>query len=145
MDSRVVPLTVRYPMISPAQFEKILKNQFRPYNIVKLIREHLPLSKEDDNDDAAPADTKSMTHLIRCLLVYCQVLIELTLDSIKLPLQAALATYQDHLLDYSQYYIFESVRSYHFQFHERRIATMIDDPRAWATPDSDLHTRTLVQ
>ena len=74
------------------------------------MQEHLPSSKEDDSDDTTSADTKSMTHLIRCLLVYCQVLIELILDSIKLSLQAALAECQDHLLDYSQHYNYTIVR-----------------------------------
>ena len=52
MNSRVIPLTVKYFKVSPMQFEKILKNHFRFYNIVKLIRKHLSSLKKNDDDVA---------------------------------------------------------------------------------------------
>ena len=127
MNPRVIPLAVRHPKINPRDFQKILDNKFRPYNIVRLVRDHLPASDEKD-EDCNIIDTKSMLHLIRTFLIYCQIIIELSRAEVRLPLQAALATYQDRLCEYSMHFTFESIRFYHFQFHERRIAEGIDDP-----------------
>ena len=144
MDPRVIPLTVRYPKVHPRDFQKILENKFRPYNIVRLVREHLPAPDEKD-EDCSVTDTKSMLHLVRTFLIYCQIIIELSREEVRLPLQAALATYQDRLCEYSLHFTFEPIRSYHFQFHERRIASGIDDPLGWRVPDSELHTTELVR
>ena len=110
----------------------------------RLVRDHLPASDEKD-EDCNIIDTKSMLHLIRTFLIYCQIIIELSRAEVRLPLQAALATYQDRLCEYSMHFTFESIRSYHFQFHERRIAEGIDDLTGWRIPDSELHTIELIR
>lgn len=73
-----------------------------------------------------------------------QILVFLATPGIKLQLQLALGKYAEHLMMLWEMYTWDSVRAYHFDFHQARILEGIDDALAWKTPNHELKKYLLV-
>jgi len=157
-DPRIQTMVSRYPFIDTTQLALIFKNEFRAVNIFKLVNDHIPnslnkqglrLSRSGElrahDDDATQQDLKGMVPFIRCLGVYNQCLIEAANDQLRHPLQASLAWYVDYLLELHLHYTFESLRTFHFHFHEIRMIKGVNDPDGWYNAGGELAGRALVK
>ena len=136
----------------------IKKNKFKPENIMKLstsVRRTREAAKslrigtsgleiEAKEEDCTTADAKGIIPLLRAFHVYAQILIFLAAPGNKLQLQLALGKYAEHLMMLWEMYTWDSVRAYHFDFHQARILEGIDDSVAWKTPDHELKQYLLV-
>ena len=136
----------------------IKRNKFKPENIMKLstsVRRTREAAKglkigtngletEAKEEDCTTADAKGIIVLLRAFHVYTQILIFLAAPGNKLQLQLALDRYAEHLMMLWEMYNWDSVRAYHFNFHQARILEGIDDPVAWKTPDHELKQYLLV-
>lgn len=82
------PCLFAYPIIHEEHFEDILHNRFKPENILKLstsfatIKPRVKYIKVGDSielatheDDSTAGEAKSITQLLRCFLLYGQIII----------------------------------------------------------------------
>ena len=157
-ESHLVPLMREYRSVDIQYIRDIKKNKFKPENIMKLstsVRRTREAAKslkigtsgleiEAKEEDCTTADAKGIIPLLRAFHVYTQILIFLAAPGIKLQLQLALGKYAEHLMMLWEMYTWDSVRAYHFDFHQARILEGIDDPLAWKTPDHELKQYLLV-
>ncbi len=157
-DPRIQTMISRYPFIDITQLILIFKNEFRAVNIFKLINDHisnslnkqgLRLSWSDElrahDDDVTQQNLKGMIPFIRCLEVYNQCLIETINDQLRHSLQASLAWYVDYLLKLHLHYTFESLRTFHFHFHEIRMIKGVNDSNEWYNAEGELIDRALIK
>ncbi len=135
------------------------KNKFKPENIMKLstsVRRTREAAKslkigttgleiEAREDDCTTADAKGIIPLLWDFHVYKQILVFLAAPGNKLQLQLALGKYAEHLMMMWEMYTWDSVREYHFDFHQARILESIDNSVAWRTPDHKLKQYLLVR
>ena len=77
-------------------------------------------------------------------LIYKHILILLAPPSIQLQLNLTLDKYIDQLITLCEMYTWDSVRTYHLDFHQTRIIYGINDPEAWKNPDQKLKQLILV-
>ena len=158
MDPKAISLLVRFPTIHKEHFEDILHNRFKPENILKLstsfttIKARVKYIKVGDSielatheDDSTAGEAKSITQLLRCFLLYGQIIIHFAPLTVQLELSIALAAYVDRLLGHSMVYTWETLRLFHFHFHRARIAMGVYDPLGWKTPNTDLETNCLMK
>lgn len=105
---------VRFPTMRKEHFEDILDNRCKPENILKLstsltkIKPWVKYTKVGDSielatheDDSTAGEAKSITQLLRCFLLYGQIIIHFAPPTVQLELSTALAVYVDRLLGYS--------------------------------------------
>lgn len=102
------------------------------------------LEIEAKEEDCTTADAKGIIPLLRAFHVYTQILVFLAAPGNKLQFQLVLGKYAEHLIMLWEMYTWDSVRAYHFDFHQARILEGIDDARAWKTPDHELKQHLLV-
>ena len=81
------------------------------------------LEIEAKEEQCTTADVKVIIPLLRAFHVYTQILVFLAAPGIKLQLQLALGKYTEHLM---MLYTLDSVRAYHFEFHQARILGVDD-------------------
>ena len=156
--SHLVLLMRKYWSINILYIRDIKKNKFKPENIMKLstsVRRTREAAKslkigtngleiEAKEEDCTIADVKGIIPLLRAFHVYTQILVFLAAPGNKLQLQLALGRYAEHLMMLWEMYTWDSVRAYHFDFHQARILEGIDDSLAWKTPDHELKQYLLV-
>ncbi len=148
----------RYLFIDIIQLTLIFKNEFWVINIFKLINDYISnsLNKQDlwlswfdelraHDDDVTQQNLKSMILFIRCLEVYNQYLIEMINDQLRHSLQASLAWYINYLLKLHLHYIFESLRIFHFHFHEIHMIKEVNDLNEWYNAKDELINRALIK
>ena len=157
-ESHLVPLMREYRSVDIQYIRDIKKNKFKPENIMKLstsVRRTREAAKslkigtngleiEAKEEDCTIADVKGIIPLLRAFHVYTQILVFLAAPGNKLQLQLALGRYAEHLMMLWEMYTWDSVRAYHFDFHQARILEGIDDSLAWKTPDHELKQYLLV-
>ena len=157
-ESHLVPLMREYRSVDIQYIRDIKKNKFKPENIMKLstsVRRTREAAKslkigtsgleiEAKEEDCTTADAKGIIPLLRAFHVYTQILVFLAAPGNKLQLQLALGKYAEHLMMLWEMYTWDSVRAYHFDFHQARILEGIDDSLAWKTPDHELKQYLLV-
>lgn len=130
MDPKAIFLIVRFPTIHKEHFEDILHNYFKPKNVLKLstsfttIKPRVKYIKVGDSielatheDDSTAGEAKSITQLLPCFFFYGQIIIHFAPLLVQLELTAALAAYVNCLLGHSMFYIWETLRLFHFYFH----------------------------
>lgn len=151
MDPRAVSLLVRFPTIHKEHFSDILHNRFKPETILKLstsftsfksrvkcakVGERIELAIRED--DSLVTEAKSVTQLLRCCLLYGQIILHFAPVMVQFDLESGLAAYVDQLLGHSMLYSWETVCLFHFHFHRARIAIGVYDPEGWKTQSTDL-------
>ena len=117
MDPKAISLLVRFPTIHKEHFEDILHNRFKPENILKLstsfttIKPRVKYIKVGDSielatheDDSTAGEAKSITQLLRCFLLYEQIIIHFAPPTVQLELSTTLAAYVDRLLGHPMVY-----------------------------------------
>ncbi len=117
-----------YPSIPVSALKDIINNTLLPVNIMKLSTDNSKeKSEKEKKADCESSDVKEMTHLIRAFLLYCTILICITRLEVQQPLTFALLEYCNRLLAYSVHYTLDSIKEFHFTFHNKRIATGVTD------------------
>lgn len=158
MDPKAISLIVCFSTIHKKHFENILHNRFKPENILKLftsfttIKSPIKYIKVGDSikltthkDDSTTREVKSITQLVRCFLLYGQIMIHFASLTVQLELSATLAAYVNRLLGYSMFYTWKTLFLFHFHFHRARIAMGIYNFLEWKMPNTDLETNCLVK
>ncbi|KAA8893977.1 hypothetical protein FN846DRAFT_895504 [Sphaerosporella brunnea] len=148
----------RYSAIDPAHFRDILKNKFKPENVMKLSTSFSPTPHRKETltlgtytiptieEDHASDDYRGgIPSLMQPFEIYSQILIQFAPPGIRLDLQIALAVYRDLLYSINRTHTFESVKSFHFTFHYKRLSLGRYDPEGWRDSDSNLQMSTLRQ
>jgi hypothetical protein len=92
-----------------------------------------------------PEDYRTITDLMQPLDVYSVILVEFAPEGVRYPLGRALCQYRHHLYYLFEMYPYDSVLSYHFSFHQRRLVADVYDPQGWCKPDPLLHQVTLIR
>lgn len=151
-----VELFERYPAIDEMHLKAIKENTFKPINVVKLTTEMVldrnkvkllavgsDVAVEAREEDAVLGELKGLSHLIRCFLIYTNILVHFAQESLQKSLWIGMLAYVEQLWSFSSTSTFESVRQYHFLFHSMRIRRGIDDGALWGQGDSNLERRTL--
>ena len=149
-------LRQRFPAINTDHFRDIWRNTFRPINVVKLGNDFGSIVEpkkqlwnvvggklEKIESDSIPAEIRGLTHLLKYLIVYFQILLKFTPEGNQVVLQAAFADYQLRLINLTTIYTWESIRRYHLIFHSKRIMTGPGDAMGWRTVDRDLENEFL--
>ena len=147
-------LSRRYPAIDETHFKAIKENKFRPINVVKLSTDVVldrskvkiltvgsDVALEAREEDAIANELKSVSHLIRCFILYMNILLHFTHNALEKPLRIGMLAYAEQLWSFSSSYTFESIRNYHFLFHQLRTKRGLDDGALWAEGDRDLERK----
>lgn len=151
-----VELFKRYLAIDEIHFKAIKDNTFKPINVVKLTT-NLVLERNKvkilavgsdvafkaRKEDAVQGEVKGLSHLIRCFLIYMNILLYFTQQSMKKPLCIGMLAYIEQLWSFSSSGTFELIRQYHFLFHSLRIREGIDNGALWEHGDTSLERKTL--
>lgn len=118
----------RYPSILISALKDVINNTLLPINIMKLSTNYSKgKSKKEKKANYKSSDVKEMTHLIRAFLLYCTILIRIIQLEVQQSLTFAPLEYCDRLLAYSVYYTLNSIKEFHFTFHNKQIATGVTD------------------
>ena len=137
---RVQPLVHIFPAVEPKHFHDMLRNSFRPPDIIKLSTEFTATGALK-KDNAVEADTKNMSDLLYHFDIYSVALATLQDEPLRFELLRALVIYKLRLHEHHKIYSFQSIRDFHFKFHNKRIYTGINDPTGWQSIDHDLESR----
>lgn len=105
-----VKLFEQYPAIDKAHLKAIKENTFKPINVVKLttnmildrskvkilaVRSNVALKAQEE--DAALGELKGLSHLICCFLIYMNILLHFTQNSLEKPLRIRMLAYVEQL------------------------------------------------
>ena len=157
-DPKILLLIELFPTINQSFFKQIMDNKFDPINISKLCtdvsivktsKKSITIAKGleivTDEDDASYTDIKGFSHLLRCLIIYYDVMRYFAHPSIKDNLSHAFTIYLDRLLTFYNYYTWESVLQYHLAFHRSTWNRGIDDPALWTRQEINLESMFLIK
>ncbi|KAG0641064.1 hypothetical protein HOY80DRAFT_1114733 [Tuber brumale] len=140
-----------FPGVERSPLTQIIENRFKPTNICRLLATGEDRSEsqrtisiggvefEQAERDGKEAEYR-MTSLFKAWAAYTGILIKLAPHSLQGELATALAIYTMNLYELFEKYSWEGVRSYHFQFHRKRVAggKNIYQPIEWRLLDSEL-------
>jgi hypothetical protein len=148
----------RYPAIDPTHFRDILENKFKPENVMKLSTSFTPTPRRKETltlgtytiptveqDHASDDYRGGIPSLMQPFEIYGQILVQFAPLGIRPGLQIALAAYRDLLYSINRTHTFESVKSFHFTFHYKRLSLGRYDPDGWRDPDPNLQMSILRQ
>lgn len=151
MNPWAVFLLLCFPTIHKKHFFNIFHNCLKPENILKLspsftsIKSYVKYVKIGKGFELATCknnsvvtEAKSVTQLLRCFLLYDQIILHFTPITVQFKLQSGLAMYVNWLLSHFIVYTWETVRLFHFYFYQTKIAIGIYNPESWKTPSTDL-------
>lgn len=129
-----------YLAINKVHLKAIKENKCKPINLIKLTIEitldcskvkvlmvGLDVALKTHKKDAFLAELKGVLHLIHCFLIYIGILLHFTHESLEKKLCIGMLAYVKCLWSWSNIYIFDSIRQYHFLFHFLRIQRGIDN------------------
>ena len=123
-----------YPAVNIKYFKQIYWGTFHPSKSMKLAHDALtwsstPKAKKDN-------EPESMVQLLRCFEVYGHAICFFaSRPEVALELHEALVRYRVRLMEFSLYFSFDSIRTYHYSFMAKRILSRQDDPVAWLAED----------
>jgi hypothetical protein len=148
----------RYPAIDSAYFRDIPENKFKPENVMKLSTSFTPTPRRKETltlgtytiptveqDHASDDYRGGIPSLMQPFEIYGQILVQFAPPGIRPDLQVALAAYRDLLYSINRTHTFESVKSFHFTFHYKRLSLGRYDPDGWRDADPNLQMNTLRQ
>ena len=157
-DPKILPLIDLFPTINQSFFKQIMENKFYPINIfkpctdvsiVKSSKKSITIAKGleivTNEDDASYTDIKGFIHLLRCLVIYWDVMRYFAHPSLKDSLSHAFTLYHDRLLMFYNWYSWESVLQYHLAFHRSIWNRGIDDPALWTRHEPNLESIFLIK
>lgn len=144
-------LAVRYPAINESLFKAIFDNTLAPINILKLSTDYTPererikfskinstLAVETVEEDALLSKVQGCSHLLRCFLLYCTILLHFIPLEIRYDLTIGLHAYIDRFFGFTLLYTWDSVKFFHFMFHRARMSEGIADGLGWSQANNTL-------
>ena len=154
----VSSLQIRFPTVDATYFKEILENRFRPENLIKLSSTFMQTTRRQESitlgtltmvpvrkKDGEAAEYKGLAAIVQPLGIYFQALLHFCPDGIERELGHALHLYSDLLCMLNRSHTLESLKTFHFTFHRKRIALGIYDPAGWRNRDSDLQQMILIR
>ena len=139
------------PGVERSTLIQIIENRFKPTNIYRLLATEKDRAESQRTIniggvefEQAERDGKEgeyrMTSFFKAWAAYTGIFIKLAPHMLQGELATALSIYTMNLYDLLEKYSWEGVRSYHFQFHRKRVASgkNIYQPTEWRVLDSEL-------
>ncbi|KAA8893554.1 hypothetical protein FN846DRAFT_895883 [Sphaerosporella brunnea] len=115
---------------------------FRRKKTLTLGTYTIPTIEQDHVSDDYPGGILS---LMQPFEIYGQIPVQFAPLGIRLDLQIALSSYRDLLYSIYRTHSFESVKSFHFTFHDKRLSLECYDSDGWRDLDPNLQISTLCQ
>ena len=146
----VTSLQIRFPTVDPIYFKEILENRFRPENLIKLSSTFMQPPRRQESitlgsftiptseRDGDASEYRGLASITQPLGIYIQALLHFCPDSVERELGHALHLYTDLLHTINRSHTLESLKTFHFAFHRKRMALRLYDPTGWRDRDSDL-------
>ena len=143
--------------MDPVYFKDILENRFRPENLVKLSstfaqgprrQESIslgPFTIPTSEQDGHASEYRGITAIVQPLGIYFQALLHFCPDGIERELGRAFHLYMDLLFTVNRTHTIESLRTFHFTFHRKRMALGLYDPTGWKDRDTELQQSILIR
>ena len=142
---------VLFPGVERSTLVQIIENRFKPTNIYRLLASEKDLAEsqrtisiggvefEQAERDGRESEYR-MGGFFKAWAAYTGILVQLAPHSLQGELATALSIYTMNLYDLLEKYAWEAVKSYHFQFHRKRVASgkNIYQPAEWRQLDSEL-------
>jgi len=135
---------ILFPGVERATLIQIIENRVKPTNIYRLLATEIDRAESQRTIniggvefEQADRDGKEgeyrMTAFFKAWAAYGGILVKLAPHALQGELATALAIYTMNLYDLLEKYTWEGVRSYHFQFHRKRVASgkNIYQPEDW--------------
>ena len=146
-ESQFMPLAKMFPIVNRKHFAKIFKCIFMSKQLHKLVNDYLikNVLRIEIENDLFDFDIKDMSHLTRCFEIYCQIVLELTLESMYKKLNKVFCLYRCHLNTFLINYTFEFVLVFHKTFMYARISEIQDDSKRWMIIDKRMKNNHLVR
>lgn len=116
MEPLFFDLGFEYPSIPEGILCSIISNSLQPIN---------EFSKGKTNR----TDIRGVNPLFQCCTIYCSILYHPVSLAVQTPLISALLRYIDRLFGCSMIYTFESLKTFHFTYHNTRKHTASQTPR----------------
>jgi hypothetical protein len=101
---------------------KLCTDYEKTFTRFKYIKMSNTLKMKTYEDDTEKSNVKKITHLMRCFLIYIQIILIFVDSTSHERFNSALIFYVNKFLSFSILYIWESVKSWHFIIHALRIA-----------------------
>jgi hypothetical protein len=98
-----------------------------------------------EQDHASDDYREGIPSLMQTFEIYGQIFVQFAPPGIRPDLQIALASYRDLLYSIKRSHTFESVKSFHFTFHYKRLSLERYDLDGWRDSDANLQMNTLRQ
>ena len=130
---------------------QIIENRFKPTNIYRLLAHEKERAEThrtiniggvefEQAERAGKESEYRMTIFFKAWAVYSGILIRLAPNGLQGELATALCIYTMNLYQLLEKYTWDGVKSYHFQFHCKRVTSRkrIYEPRDWRQLDSEL-------
>ncbi|KAG0638324.1 hypothetical protein HOY80DRAFT_1048153 [Tuber brumale] len=140
-----------FPGVERTTLQQIIENRFKPTNIYRLLASekeraetHWTINIGGVEFEQAEREEKEseyrMSIFFKAWAVYSGILIKLAPHGLQGDLATALCIYTMNLYELLEKYTWDRVKSYHFQFHRKRVASgkSIYEPREWRQLDSEL-------
>jgi len=140
-----------FPGVERTTLQQIIENRFKPTNIYRLLASekeraeiHGTINIGGVEFEQAEREGKEceyrMSIFFKAWAVYSGILIKLAPQGLHGDLATALCIYTMNLYELLEKYTWDRVKSYHFQFHRKRVASgkNIYKPREWQLLDSEL-------
>jgi len=142
---------ILFPGVERATLIQIIENRFKPTNIYRLLATEKDRAESQRTIniggvefEQAERDGKEgeyrMTAFFKAWAAYGGILVKLAPHALQGELATALTIYTMNVYDLLEKYTWEGVRSYHFQFHRKCVASgkNIYQPEDWRQLDSEL-------
>jgi hypothetical protein len=96
-------------------------------------------------NDAEKFDVKEIAHLMRCFLIYIQIILTFIDTTSREWFNATFMFYVNRFLFFSIIYIWDSVKNWHLIVHAFRIASNVQNSSLWKTLNKIIENRILIQ
>ena len=125
---------VLFPGVERSTLVQIIENRFKPTNIYRLLASEkeraetqLTISIGGIEFEQAERDGRESEYRINSFFkawaAYSGILVKLAPSILQGDLATALSIYTMNMYDLLEKYAWEGVKAYHFQFHQKRVAS----------------------
>ena len=145
--SQFFSLFMMFLVVNRKHFAKIFKCTFMSKQLHKLINDYSikNILNIDAKNELIDFDIKDMSHLTKCFEMYCQIVLELILESMYRKLNKIFFMYRCHLNVLLINYIFDSMLIFHKIFMYARINEIQNDLERWKIIDKRMKNNYLIR
>ena len=145
--SQFFSLSMMFSAVNRKHFAEIFRCTFMPEQLHKLVNDYSVRNTLgiDAENGLIRFDIRGMSHLTRCFEVYCQIVLELALESVYREFNKAFFMYRCHSNFLLTSYIFDSVLAFHKIIMYARINEIQDDLEGWRIIDKRMEDNYLIR